>query len=245
MPPGLSRKGRRRFTTPAVFYAWQPTPSNDFPSNTCTSCPGLAKRRLPGPAHAAQLRQPRSPSPRRAARDVPDGSHRAGAARCRPGRAYLPAGRRADRRPAGAIGPPDGDRKTVGRKPRAAAAPGFFNATQLLYTAYNGKFPHPQAVEFKVKITAPTPEDLAVFDQEPAVPLLRLLMGGLTDRALLHRLFSEQLAGSEFAEAPNILWQLTSSEKIADSVVFDVVSSDYWLEDFKYADTYEAGLPAE
>ena len=121
---------------------------------------------------------------------------------------------------------------------------GFFNATQLLYTAYNGKFPHPQAVEFKVKITAPTPADLAVFDQEPAVPLLRLLAQGLTDHALLHRLFGEQLAGGEFAEAPSILWQLTPSEKTADSVIFEVISSDYWLEEFKYADTYEATLPA-
>lgn len=31
----------------------------------------------------------------------------------------------------------------------------FFNATQLLYDAYNGKFPHPQAVEFKVKSPPP------------------------------------------------------------------------------------------
>ena len=129
--------------------------------------------------------------------------------------------------------------------PNLKLHPAFFNATQLLYEAYNGKFPQPQAVEFKVKITVPTPEDLAVLDQEPAVPLLRLLAQGLTDHALLHRLFSEQLAGGEFAEAPTILWQLTSNEKTADSVVFDVISSDYWLEEFKYADTYEATLPAE
>ncbi len=129
--------------------------------------------------------------------------------------------------------------------PELRLHPAFFNATQLLYTAYNGKFPHPQAVEFKVKVTAPSPEDLAVFDPEPAVPLLRLLMAGLTDRALLHRLFSEQLAGGEFPSAPLILWQLTPSEKTATSVVFDVVSSDYWLEEFKYADTYEAALPTE
>lgn len=121
----------------------------------------------------------------------------------------------------------------------------FFNATQLLYDAYNGKFPHPQAVEFKVKLTAANPADLAALDQEPAAALLRLLAPGLSDRALLHRLFSDQLAGGAFPEASDILWQLTPSEKTADSVVYDVVSSDYWLEDFKFADTYEATIQGE
>ncbi|MGI4739873.1 MAG: hypothetical protein ACRYG7_32290 [Janthinobacterium lividum] len=121
----------------------------------------------------------------------------------------------------------------------------FFNATQLLYDAYNGKFPHPQAVEFKVKLTAANPADLAALDQKPAAALLRLLAPGLSDRALLHRLFSDQLAGGAFPEASDILWQLTPSEKTADSVVYDVVSSDYWLEDFKFADTYEATIQGE
>jgi hypothetical protein len=121
----------------------------------------------------------------------------------------------------------------------------FFNATQLLYDAYNGKFPHPQAVEFKVKITAASPDDMAALDHEPAATLLRLLAPGLSDRALLHRLFSDQVAGGEFPEAASILWQFTPSEKAADSVVYDIISSDYWLEDFKFADTYEATLPAE
>jgi hypothetical protein len=128
--------------------------------------------------------------------------------------------------------------------PKLELHQGFFNATQLLYDAYNGKFPHPQAVEFKVKITAADPADLAALETEPALPLLRLLAPGLSDRALLHRLFGDQLAGGEFPEAPSILWQITPSDKTADSVVFDVISSDYWLEDFKYADTYEASLSA-
>ena len=129
--------------------------------------------------------------------------------------------------------------------PNFALHRGFFNATQLLYDAYNGKFPHPQAVEFKVKITAADPADLSALDAEPAAALLRLLAPGLSDRALLHRLFDKQLAGGDFPEAADILWQLAPSEKTATSVVYDVVSSDYWLEDFKYADTYQADLPTQ
>jgi len=127
--------------------------------------------------------------------------------------------------------------------PRLDLHPQFFSATQLLYDAFNGKFPHPQAVEFQVKITATNPADLAVFESEPAVPLVRVLAAGLPERALLHRLFSEQLAGGEFAEAASILWQAKQVEKTHNSLTFDIVSSSYWLEDIKFADTYEATLP--
>ena len=129
--------------------------------------------------------------------------------------------------------------------PNFALHQGFFNATQLLYDAYNGKFPHPQAVEFKVKLTAADPAGLAALDHEPAAALLRLLAPGLSDRALLHRLFGAQLAGGEFPEAASILWQLTPSEQSETSVVYDIISSDYWLEELKFADTYEATLPSE
>ena len=129
--------------------------------------------------------------------------------------------------------------------PRLELHEGFFNATQLLYEAYNGKFPRPQAVEFKVKVTTADGANLAVFDENPAAPLLRLLAPGLSDSALLHRLFGDQLVGTTFAEAPAILWQITPSDQTATSVVFDIIASDYWLEDFKYADTYEAPTHAD
>ena len=117
---------------------------------------------------------------------------------------------------------------------------GFYQATQLLHDAYNGTFPATKAVEFQVKCTAENPADLAVFADEPAAPLLRLLAPGLSDKALINRLFSSQLEGDKFEEAKSMLWQLSTVEKTANSITFDVVSSAYWLEDFKYADTYEA-----
>ncbi len=122
---------------------------------------------------------------------------------------------------------------------------GFYQATQLLHDAYNGTFPSVKAVEFRVKSTAENPDDLAVFADAPAAPLLRLLAPGLPANALLNRLFSTQLEGPKFDEAQFIIWQLTAGEKTADSIVFDVVSSAYWLEEFKYADTYEAPTHAD
>ncbi|MBF9223049.1 hypothetical protein [Hymenobacter ruricola] len=122
---------------------------------------------------------------------------------------------------------------------------GFYQGTQLLHDAFNGTFPSTKAVEFRVKCTAENPEDLAVFAEEPAAPLLRLLAQGLPDNALLNRLFSSQLAGTEFVEAKSILWQLNETEKTASSVVFDVVGSANWLEDFKYANEYPATTHAD
>ena len=122
---------------------------------------------------------------------------------------------------------------------------GFYQATQLLHDAYNGTFPATKAVEFQVKVTAENPADLAVFADEPAAPLVRLLAPGLPDNALINRLFSSQVEGDKFEEAKSMLWQLTTKEKTDTSITFAVVSSAYWLEDFKYADTYEAPTHAD
>ena len=122
---------------------------------------------------------------------------------------------------------------------------GFYQATQLLHDAYNGTFPRTQAVQFQVKCTAADPSDLAVFAEAPAAPLLRLLAAGLPDSALLNRLFTDKLAGTEFTEASSIIWQLKTISQDASSIVFDVVSSAYWLEEFKYADVYEADTRAD
>lgn len=129
--------------------------------------------------------------------------------------------------------------------PELSQHEGFFKATQLLYTAYNGKFPRAEAVQFQVQLTAEDAEALTIFDQQPEAPLLRLLAQGMPDNTLLKRLFHEQLDGTSFPEAPSIIWQLTPSKKTDNSVVFDVVSSAYWLDDFKYADTYPATTQAD
>ncbi|SMB89893.1 conserved hypothetical protein [Hymenobacter roseosalivarius DSM 11622] len=121
---------------------------------------------------------------------------------------------------------------------------GFFKTTQLLYAAYNGKFPRAEAVQFQIKITADA-EALALFDTQPEAPLLRLLAQGMPDSTLLKRLFHEQLGGTSFPEAPAIIWQLQPLKREENSLVLDVVSSAYWLDDFKYADTYEATTQAD
>ena len=115
----------------------------------------------------------------------------------------------------------------------------FFNVNQLLYQAYNGKFPNPKAVMFQVKVTANSKEDLRVFNNFPEASLIRLLVKGLSENTLIFRLFEEQVEGFEFADAKDIIWQLTIDKKNEGALVFNIISSSYWFRDFKHVNTFE------
>jgi hypothetical protein len=119
--------------------------------------------------------------------------------------------------------------------------PDLFRSTQLLYDAYNGKFPRAEAVRFSVEIEG----DISIFNEYPAAPLVRILAGGMSDRSLISRLFTDQLEGDKFEEAKDILWQLNVISKTETAVTYDIVSSAYWLEEIKYADSYEAESHAD
>ncbi len=116
----------------------------------------------------------------------------------------------------------------------------FFNSNQLLFEAFNGKFPQPEAVRFHVKVTAINAEDLAIFKNHAEAPLIRLLVKGMPSNTLINRLFEEQLIGRDFKEAKDIIWQLRAEPLEGKSVVFECVSSLYWFHDFKYAEDFEA-----
>lgn len=116
----------------------------------------------------------------------------------------------------------------------------FFNATQLLYEAFNGMFPHPEAVRFQAKVSANNLVDLGVFEKNTEPALIRLLVKGMPDNTLINRLFDEQLEGDDFPEAKDIIWQLKKESQEGNTIVFDIISSEYWFKDFKYVEPYEA-----
>jgi hypothetical protein len=99
----------------------------------------------------------------------------------------------------------------------------LFHINQLLYKAFNGKFPNTKAT--RVAFTA-TPKD-----QTHAAPLskegaLRLLDQGLSGSNLVKRLFGEQMAGTlAFPEADSIVWDLQSTGNHA----YSLLTSEYWL----------------
>lgn len=121
----------------------------------------------------------------------------------------------------------------------------FFNATQLLYKAFNGKFPHPEAVRVKIKITSKEKNGLEIFEKDTETGLIRLLVQGMPENTLINRLFDDELKGGDFKDAKDIIWQYTQESAEDNSQVFEIISSTYWFDDLKYAETFEATLEIE
>ncbi len=118
----------------------------------------------------------------------------------------------------------------------------FFNVHQLLYQAYNGKFPYPEAVQFKIQITTKNKENLEIFDENSEPLIIRLLAQGMPENTIINRLFSENLKGGQFKEAKDIIWQLKKENSTENSIVFEIVSSEYWFKDLKYANGFDAEI---
>jgi len=103
----------------------------------------------------------------------------------------------------------------------------LFDANQLLYKAYNGKFPNAVANVIGFEMVADQPEETEITKEI----VLQAFSAGLSDRNLINRLFKDQLEGKvEFAEAEGILWDLQNKAK--DQYV--VTTSEKWInkEDF-------------
>ena len=86
----------------------------------------------------------------------------------------------------------------------------LFHINQLLFKAYNGKFPSSSATIIKCLINSKD-EPEKNLDKEM---ILRILNDGLSDRNIVKRLFEEQMKGNlEFPEAEHIIWDLQNPEK--------------------------------
>ncbi|TDB59565.1 hypothetical protein [Arundinibacter roseus] len=112
----------------------------------------------------------------------------------------------------------------------------LFNINQLLYKAFNGKFPHAKAslIAFETK---------SENGEEPELTkelALKALSGGLSDRSLLNRLFADQLVGKvPFPEADAIVWELKSQGNSG----YQLITSEYWLsEDDLTSQTFESDV---
>jgi hypothetical protein len=118
----------------------------------------------------------------------------------------------------------------------------FFNVGQLLYQAFNGKFPHPEALKFSILVSAKDVEDLEIFDTNLEMNLIELLVQGMPDSTLISRLFKDELQSGQLTQAKDIIWQVHKKEARGNSLSFDILSSTYWFHDLKYAETFECEL---
>ncbi len=87
----------------------------------------------------------------------------------------------------------------------------LFHINQLLYKAFNGKFPSSSATIIECSITPLEKNNETTITKEM---ILRLFYDGLSNRNIVKRLFEEQMKGNEdFPEAENIIWDLKNPEK--------------------------------
>ena len=98
----------------------------------------------------------------------------------------------------------------------------LFNINQLLFKAYNGKFPNAKATLVKFSL-----EPLEQSEEEITKEvILKSFNRGLSDSNIIKRLFSDQMSTDlRFEEAEDIVWKL---EK-ADNNNFSLVTSEYWM----------------
>jgi hypothetical protein len=120
------------------------------------------------------------------------------------------------------------DDKISEEYPEIGMQAALFHINQLLFKAYNGKFPNAKATVIEFSVTANKEADTRKLTKEN---VLKLFSKGLSDRNIIKRLFDEQMhQNAAFPEAENILWDLSTS----DDINYTLNTSENWLkkEDF-------------
>lgn len=120
----------------------------------------------------------------------------------------------------------------------------LFHINQLLYKAFNGKFPNAKATLIQFTATPQDPTQDVPLTKEAA---LRLLDQGLSESNLIKRLFGDQMAGTvPFAEAENLVWELQDTGNNSYSLLTSaslLSKEDLVAQEFE--GTYEAAPAPE
>lgn len=122
----------------------------------------------------------------------------------------------------------------------------MFNAGSLLYAAFPRVFPKPDAVSLKIEVAAGNVSAREFLTDSPDESLLaRLLADGMDDHAILRRLYGEELAGTSFPNADEIVWTVRT-ERLSDDVLkIAIIGSGYWLDPLAEAGEYESNAFAD
>ena len=99
----------------------------------------------------------------------------------------------------------------------------LFHVNQLLFKAYNGKFPNAKASVMHFSMVPEEDNGGKILTKEN---VLKLLNNGLSDRNLIKRLFNDQMSQNiPFPEAEGIIWELNSN----DTNNYTLVTSENWI----------------
>ncbi len=114
----------------------------------------------------------------------------------------------------------------------------LFNVNSLLYHAFNGKFPRPKAALVELTITAKNQQAKEVLHHLNETVLCRVIAGGMSDHAILNRLFHEKLESGKFEEADDIVWTYDAKAEGA-CYTCHLTTSTYWVHELANAGTYQ------
>lgn len=116
----------------------------------------------------------------------------------------------------------------------------IFRAVTLLQKAFPNAFGTPDAVRLRVTVRASDAETSGWLSEGPEAGLIaRLLAGGMSEGAVLRRLYEDELAGKRFDVAQHILWRVAllepASAALPVSAPIEVISSHQWLDPLEHA----------
>ncbi len=122
----------------------------------------------------------------------------------------------------------------------------MFHAGSLLYAAFPRSFPKPDAVhvELEVKAVNAAAREFLVPSPDESF-LARLLADGMDDRAVLNRLYGDQLKGGSFPAASEVVWILHTEEVGEDVMRFGIIGSGYWLDALDEVEGYDSTAYAD
>ncbi|WP_341221982.1 hypothetical protein [Polaribacter atrinae] len=111
----------------------------------------------------------------------------------------------------------------------------LFIINQLLYKAFNGKFPNTKATIVDFEITPSRNADTTITKEI----VLKCLAQNLDSHNVIIRLFSNQLnAGEAFIEANDIIWDLEKKD-----TTYRLTTSDYFMSREEFInDEFEANI---
>lgn len=100
----------------------------------------------------------------------------------------------------------------------------LFRINQLLYKAYNGRFPNGKATVIDVSLKPKNHQAIELSEQT----ILAAVCAACSERNIITRLFEKQLAGKvEFPEAESILWQIDE----INETTYKLITSEYWISE--------------
>ena len=121
----------------------------------------------------------------------------------------------------------------------------LFSAYALLREAFNGVFAQPTGVELNITVTAENSEDMTIFDDSTYSSIVRLLASGQSEDALINRLYEDQIKGTQFPQAPGIVWRLKQTAEKGSTRQFSFISSYFWLETFEQVNEFSGQSHAD